>query len=91
MQWQGCGNAETVIWLVVFGEVGSMYDYAFKTRRADVVIEKTYGQNEMLSNKGSKCLKYGVWLCEQGKDISTMRIAMIRKCRISYNIVQNER
>lgn len=40
MQWQGCGNAETVTWLVVFGEVGSMYDYAFKTRRADVVIAK---------------------------------------------------
>lgn len=45
----------------------------------------------MLSNKGSKCLKYGVWLCEQGKNISAMRIAMILKCAISYNIVKNER
>ena len=40
MQWQGCGNAETDIWLVVFGEVVIMYDCAFKTRRADVVIAK---------------------------------------------------
>ena len=35
---RGCGSAETVIWLVVFGEVVIMYDCAFKTRRADVVI-----------------------------------------------------
>ena len=58
MQWQRCGNAETVIWLVVFGEVVIKYDRAFKTRRADVTIDKKqYGQNEMLSNKGGKRLK----------------------------------
>ena len=44
----------------------------------------------MLSYKGSKRLKYGVWLCEQCKNISAMRIAMILKSRISYNMAQNE-
>lgn len=74
MQLQGCGNAETVIWLVVFGEVVSMYDYAFKTRRADVVIAK----NNMDKMR-----------CRRKREAKSLKRSIIARAEIGYLIKES--
>ena len=68
-----------------------MYDYEFKTRRADVVIGKTIWTKGDDVKQREQTSKKRRLVVRAGQEHFGNNNYMILKSRISYNMVQNER